>query len=100
MRFARLLPPVGLALAIAACQAAPAPMSPAPSAVPSGTAAPSTPSSTLAPTAIPTAPPSTATVQVSGKVYDDEGHLLDNAQMELRGADGVVLRTAQAIGGA
>jgi hypothetical protein len=82
---------------LAACQTgqAPAPSVPVASTPPTGAPSPS-PVEQASPSPVPAA----ARVQVSGKVFADDGRRLENARVEVRSSDGQIVQTLQAIGGA
>jgi hypothetical protein len=99
MRPLQRLIPLGLAVLLAACQAAqptqPGQAGPqAPATMPPGTQ----PTESITPTAQPTA--ATVRVQLSGKIYDDEGRVLTGATLKARSSDGAYSRDVEVIAGA
>lgn len=100
MPHARYFATVGLALAVAACQATTPPAPSTPTAAPSAGAASIAPGATAAPTATVAPSPAAERVQVSGKLYDDDGRVLQDGSVEVRSTDGAIQQTVKAIGGA
>jgi hypothetical protein len=101
MRRSRFIFFGALASVVAACQAGtPVPSAPTPTTAPSGMASSAAPVASAAPIASSAPSPAVERVQVSGKLYDDEGRVLPDGTVEVRSTDGSIQQSIKAIGGA